>query len=77
MTVRDCLLTIDRSVFPPIENHLDLAGVYIMEDHVRGIFNRAGKATGHENTARGSFGTRKDKHLKASNEDTLKSKIYR
>ena len=44
MNERDCLLTIDRSVFPPIENHLNLAGVYNFEDKLRGIFNRAGKA---------------------------------
>ena len=77
MNERDCLLTIDRSVFPPIENHLNLAGVYIFEDKLRGIFNRAGKATGHENTARGSFGTRKDEHLKASKADSPKSEINR
>ena len=77
MTERDCLLTIDRSVFPPIENHLDLAGVYIMEDHIRGVYNRAGKGTGHENTARGAFGTRKDEHVKASKEDSPRSEIYR
>ncbi|EJK61009.1 hypothetical protein THAOC_18564 [Thalassiosira oceanica] len=59
--------------------HLDLCGVYLQEDIVRGSVLRTGYAMGNINEPRGSFGTRIDQHLKSAMADKPKadSNIYR
>ena len=76
MSEADCLITCDRDVFPSCEEHLNLCGVYLQEDIVRGIISRTGYAMGNKLELRGSFGTRIDQHLKAAKADRPKSDIH-